>query len=69
MYDPPSNDYASDVGDILANHVLIAVACPMAYITNGNTLSIDAGESVTLEAHVVTGTPTYTDMGVYEYRP
>jgi hypothetical protein len=32
----------------------------MVYITNGDTVSIDAGESVTWEAHLVTGTPSYT---------
>ncbi len=58
MYSPPDDD--PRVGQMLAEHVLNAAVNPMVYITNGNLRGIDLGESVTFEAHVVSGTPAYT---------
>ncbi|MCK5186504.1 MAG: hypothetical protein KAR43_05165 [Deltaproteobacteria bacterium] len=58
MYHPPAAD--PRVGQMLANHVLNAALNPMVYITNGNLRGIDLGESVTFEAHVVSGTPAYS---------
>jgi hypothetical protein len=58
MYHPPDAD--PKVGQMLAKHVLNAAVNPMVYLTNGNLRGIDLGESVTFEAHVVSGTPAYT---------
>jgi hypothetical protein len=58
MWVCPSYDPA--VGKLMAKHVLNAAVNPMVYITNGEVESVEAGESVTFEAHVVTGAPEYT---------
>jgi hypothetical protein len=47
------------VGKFLAKHVLNAAVNPLVYITNGEREGVKAGESITFEAHVVTGTPEY----------
>jgi hypothetical protein len=58
MYTPPNDDPRA--GKILAKHVMNAAINPMVYVTNGETEEVEAGESITWEAHVVTGTPDYT---------
>ena len=58
MYKPADDDLRA--GKILAKHVLNAAINPMVYLTNGESEDVEAGESVTWEAHVVTGTPDYT---------
>jgi hypothetical protein len=58
MYIPPNDD--PRVGQMLANHVLNAAVNPMLYIANGEIEGIAEGESVTWEAHVVSGTPAYS---------
>jgi hypothetical protein len=59
MYHPPDDD--PKVGQMLAKHVLNAAVNPLVYLTNGELEGIDVvGESVTWEAHVVSGTPAYT---------
>jgi hypothetical protein len=54
LYIPPNDD--PRVGEMFANHVLNAAVNPMVYITNGNLRGSALGESVTFEAHVVSGT-------------
>jgi hypothetical protein len=59
MYEPPDDD--PRVGELLAKHVINAIIKPMVYLSNGEKASITEGESVTFEAHVVTGgTPAYS---------
>jgi hypothetical protein len=59
MYEPPDDD--SRVGELLAKHVINAIIKPMVYLSNGEKETITEGESVTFEAHVVTGgTPAYS---------
>ncbi len=58
IYIPPNDD--PRVGQMLANHVLNAAVNPLVYLTNGNLRGIDLGDTVTFEAHVVSGTPAYT---------
>lgn len=53
MYQPPDDD--PRVGELLAKHVLNAIIKPMVYLSNGEKVSITEGESVTFQAHVVTG--------------
>jgi len=50
---PPNND--PRMGKMLAQHVVDAVRKPMVYITNGEVEGIQVGQSVTWEAHVVSG--------------
>jgi len=58
MWTPPNDD--PRVGKILAKHVLNTAINPMVYITNGEIEGVEAGGSVTWEAHVVSGTPAYS---------
>jgi hypothetical protein len=58
MWIPPNDD--PRLGKILAKHVLNAAINPMIYLTNGELEGVEAGESVSWEAQVVTGTPDYT---------
>ena len=58
MYRPPNAD--ARVGQLLARQVLNAAMNPLVYLTNGELKSIRAGESVTFEAHVVSGTPDFS---------
>jgi len=58
MWAIPNDD--PRMGKILAKHVMNAAINPMVYITNGESEDAEVGESVTWEAHVVTGTPDYT---------
>ena len=59
MYEPPDDD--PRVGELLAKHVINAIIKPMVYLSNGEKAGITEGESVTFEAHVVTGgTPPYS---------
>jgi hypothetical protein len=58
MWNPPNDD--PRLGKILAKHVLNAAINPMIYLTNGELEGVEAGESVSWEAQVVTGTPDYT---------
>jgi len=58
MYSPFDDD--PRVGKILAKHVLNAAVNPMVYLTNGEIEGVGTGESVTWEAHVVSGTPAYS---------
>jgi hypothetical protein len=58
MWEAPNNN--PRVGKMLAKHVLNAAVNPMVYLTNGEREAVGAGESVTWEAHVVSGTPGYT---------
>jgi hypothetical protein len=58
MWEAPNDD--PRVGKLLAKYVLNAAVNPMVYITNGEVEGVEPGESVTFEAHVVTGTPEYT---------
>jgi hypothetical protein len=53
MYAPP--DGADGVGALLAKHVINAIIKPMVYLSNGEKEDITEGESVTFQAHVVTG--------------
>jgi hypothetical protein len=57
MWTPPNDD--PRVGKILAKHVLNAAINPMVYLTNDELESVEAGERVTWQAQVVTGTPDY----------
>jgi hypothetical protein len=57
MWTPPNDD--PRVGKFLARHVLSAISSPMVYITNDEFEGVKAGQSVTFEARVVTGTPPY----------
>ena len=57
MWTLPNDD--PRVGKLLAKHVLNAAVNPMVYVTNGELEGVEAGESVTWDAHVVTGTPDY----------
>jgi hypothetical protein len=58
MYRPPNADVR--VGQLLARHVLHAAINPLVYLSNGELKSIRAGESVTFQAHVVSGKPDYS---------
>jgi len=58
MYRPPNDD--ERVGQLLAGHVLHAAINPLVYLSNGEQTSIRAGESVTFQAHVVSGKPDYS---------
>jgi hypothetical protein len=59
MYEPPDDD--PGVGALLAKHVINSIVKPMVYLSNGETASITEGESVTFQAHLVTGgTSPYT---------
>lgn len=53
LWVPPNND--PRMGKMLAEQVIKAITRPMVYLTNGNIESIQAGESVTFEAHLVSG--------------
>jgi len=53
MYAPPDGD--DGVGELLAKHVINAIIKPMVYLSNGEKEDITEGESVTFQAHVVTG--------------
>jgi hypothetical protein len=57
MWTPPSDN--PRMGKVLAKHVMNAAINPMVYVTNGEREAAEAGESVTWEARVVTGTPDY----------
>ena len=57
VYIPPNDD--PRVGQLLAQHVLNAAVNPLVYITNGEIEEMEANESVTFDAHVVSGTPAY----------
>jgi len=56
----PMTSGNSDVGKLLAKHVLNAALNPMVYITNGEVEGVETGQAVTWHAHVVTDTPVYT---------
>jgi hypothetical protein len=58
MYVTPDDD--PRVGALLAKHVINAAVNPLVYLTSGELCSIEGGESVVWEAHVVSGTPSYT---------
>ena len=58
MYVTPGDD--PRLGKMLAKHVLNAVINPMVHITNNEIEKITAGQSVTWQANVVSGTPEYT---------
>jgi len=58
LWAPPNDD--PRVGRLLAKHVIDASLKPMVYITNGEVEGIQAGQSVTWEAHVTGGRPRYT---------
>jgi len=59
MYLPPDDDPA--VGALLAKHVINSIIKPMVYLSNGEKEEINEGESVTFQAHVVTGgKPAYS---------
>jgi len=58
MYRPPNAD--ERVGELLARHVLNAALNPLVSLSNGELKSIRAGESVTFQAHVVSGKPDYS---------
>ena len=58
LWAPPNDD--PRVGRLLAKHVIDASLKPMVYITNGELEGIQAGQSVTWEAHVTGGRPRYT---------
>jgi len=58
MYVTPGND--PRLGKLLAKHVLNAVVSPMVHITNGETETVLADESITWQANVQSGTPEYT---------
>jgi hypothetical protein len=58
VYTPPSDD--PRVGKLLARHVLSAAVNPLVYITNGEVASSKAGQPVTWQATVVSGTPDYS---------
>jgi hypothetical protein len=57
MYRPPNAD--ARVGQLLARHVLNAAINPLVYLSDGELKHIRAGESVTFQAHVVSGKPDY----------
>ena len=58
VYTPPSAD--PRVGKLLAKHVLNAAVKPLVYITNGEVENTKAGQSITWQATVVSGTPDYS---------
>jgi hypothetical protein len=58
LWAPPNDD--PRVGRLLAKHVIDASLKPLVYITNGELEGIQAGQSVTWEAHVTGGKPGYT---------
>jgi hypothetical protein len=58
IYIPPNDDQR--VGEMLGNYVLHAAMNPMVYITNGEVESIAAGEGITFEAHIQSGSPDYS---------
>ncbi|MCX5887046.1 MAG: hypothetical protein NT096_14250 [Proteobacteria bacterium] len=58
LWSPPNDD--PRLGKLLAKHVMNAALKPMVYITNGEIEGIQAGQSVTWEAHVTGGKPGYT---------
>jgi hypothetical protein len=58
LWSPPNDD--PRLGKLLAKHVINASLKPMVYITNGEVEGIQAGQSVTWEAHVTGGGPRYT---------
>jgi hypothetical protein len=58
MWEVPNDD--PRVGKILAKHVLNAAVNPLVYITNGELEGVEAGEGVTWQAHVMSGTPDYS---------
>jgi hypothetical protein len=58
LWATPNNE--PRMGKMLAEHVVDAIIKPMVYLTNGEVEGIQAGQSVTWEAHVSGGTPGYT---------
>ena len=53
LFMPPNND--PRMGKMLAEHVVDAIIKPMVYLTNGEVEGMQVGQSVTWEAHVVSG--------------